>query len=499
MIILRPLTPSLPSRIFTHLFSSHGRVSGVFKQTLIGEFLVDSPSKARTFLRSLLNQDGDRAGCVARIILSRQGLNALRDAFAIHKASSDVDSILQPVLSWLQDLDPDCTGRNAVYVRRTIQVLVDPPAFWSSYANYFKYELINEKSKHCFAWLLLQILTIMPKLQPIDEVIAKDPLVQQVLKDSSDESTRRFAQRIERAVESLPLGDRRKHWRNMSILPTAEHVLSDDLISRLWKASKTENEKDLARKRRMYMENLFRQYHADLVEEIKEDMRGAGHDQATKISKLKLEGIPCEDTSKRHGKYPWSWELSCSDGLLELDDLSLEERQKYIREHTDFIPDQCLGALFVHGELLAIVNVRRDEARLAKLSICVHIPDKMVARQVLPQMLDIAEFELELFSAAGFAHEPVLTRIKALHEIPFEYELLAWDSDSEIQTSVTMANPGIQDIVRQLENEPNKDLQNIMGLETSISLDSSQAVCLHSCLTQCVSLVQGPPGTGETF
>jgi hypothetical protein len=58
---------------------------------------------------------------------------------------------------------------------------------------------------------------------------------------------------------------------------------------------------------------------------------------------------------------------------------------------------------------------------------------------------------------------------------------------------------GISEIVKQLEEKPGANLQSIMGLESSVVLDSSQAASLTVALKQRLGLVQGPPGTGKSY
>ena len=58
---------------------------------------------------------------------------------------------------------------------------------------------------------------------------------------------------------------------------------------------------------------------------------------------------------------------------------------------------------------------------------------------------------------------------------------------------------GVSKIVKQLEEKPELNLQDIMRLKSSVVLDASQAASLKAALTQKLSLVQGPPGTGKSY
>lgn len=58
---------------------------------------------------------------------------------------------------------------------------------------------------------------------------------------------------------------------------------------------------------------------------------------------------------------------------------------------------------------------------------------------------------------------------------------------------------GINKIVKQLEETPELNLQDIMKLKGSVVLDPSQAASLKAALKQKLSLIQGPPGTGKSY
>ena len=108
------------------------------------------------------------------------------------------------------------------------------------------------------------------------------------------------------------------------------------------------------------------------------------------------------------------------------------------------------------------------------------------------------KLEIILFTTAGYAHEPVLGRLQALAlPVPFEEEIIFWDSYKRVASSEVVKNQGLRNIVSQLQREPEQDLKKAMKLKTSVSLDPSQAKCLVSSLMQRLSLVQGPPGTGK--
>lgn len=511
-------------RVFARLFSDHGARkhatrSTLFQRALQGKFAVSTPQDAEAFLSTTLNQKDDPIGVIEEILASRRGLRCLHDAFNIDDMPEYVDAVLEPVLYWLQ-YPALQSASNGFYLRQTLQALVNPPGskFWKGYHSHVKYELVNEKSTQCFAWLLLQLLTNTRNVRPYDLMIAKDPLVQRVLADSSYGDTRHLGQRIQRVYTLHQTASSRKdrdvfqpqhnndfqNFKNIGIFPTTQEVVSDNQ-PRIWRAAEVFEEPDPTRRLYIYLANLFRLYRQDWLEEIKEQVQialGKETEGPRSISTLsvKLTGVSCRDTSRKHGQHPWSLKLECSEPLPELADLNPEQRKTFLKDDTEFIPDGGLGFVVADGEPVAIVKILRDEALLARSIICIQIPHRELIPQAMLAMMNAACLSLVLLNTAGYAYEPVLGRLQDTTEIPFEEELLFWDASRAPKESEAYKNgEKIRGIVKQLEEKREANLQDIMRLKSSVVLDSSQAASLVAALKQRLSLVQGPPGTGKSF
>lgn len=511
-------------RIFTRLFSDrgarkHASRPTLFQKALQGNFTVSTPQNAQAFLSATLNQKDNPIGVVEEILASQRGLKCLHDAFNIADTPEYIDVVLQPVLSWLQypALQP---ASNGSYLRRTLQALVNPPGsrFWKAYHSHVKYELVDERSIQCFAWLLLQLLTNTRNVRPYDLMIAKDPLVQRVLADSSYNHTRYLGQRIQRVCALHQTTNSRsargvfqpqhnndfQNFKDIGIFPTVQEMVSDNK-PRIWRAAEVFEEPDPTRRLYIYLANLFRLYRQDWLEEIKEQVQialGKETEDSRSITTLsvKLTGVSCRDTSRKHGQHPWSLRLECSEPLPGLKDLNPEQRKAFIKDDTDFMPDGALGFVIADGEPVAIVKLLRDEALLARSIVCIQVPHRELISQAMLAMINAASLELVLLNTAGYAYESVLGRLQNTTEIPFEEELLFWDESHSVKDSEAYSNSDkIREIVRQLQERQESNLQDAMKSKSSVVLDPSQATSLVAALKQRLSLVQGPPGTGKSF
>ncbi|KAG9523714.1 P-loop containing nucleoside triphosphate hydrolase protein, partial [Aureobasidium melanogenum] len=295
-----------------------------------------------------------------------------------------------------------------------------------------------------------------------------------------------------------------RNFKDIVIFPTTQEVVSDTK-PRIWRSAEVFEEPNPTRRLYIYLANLFRLYRQDWLGEIKEQVQIAlgkeieGLRSITKLN-VKLTGVSCRDTSRKHGQHPWSLKLECSEPLPELKDLNPEQRKAFIKDDLDFMQDGALGFVVADGEPVAIVKILRDEALLARSIICIQIPHRELISQAMLAMMSAASIDLVLLNTAGYAYEPVLGRLQTTTEIPFEKELLFWDkSHTPMESPAYSSGSKIREIVKQLEEKPESNLQDIMKLERSVVLDSSQAASLAAALKQRLSLVQGPPGTGKSF
>lgn len=438
-------------RVFVRFFSDRGDRKHTTKLTLFqkalqGKFTVSSVQDAQEFLSTTLNQRGNPIGVVEEILASRHGLRCLHRAFNIDATPEYIDTALQPVLSWLQHPALQ-SASNGLYLRSTLLAIVDPPSskLWKSYHSHVKYELVDQKSTQCFAWLLLQLLTNARNVRPLDLMMAKDPLVQSVLADSAYGDTSYLGHRIQRVYALHQTATSRKHqqtfqphhdndfqnFKDIGIFPTLQEVMSD-AKPRIWLATEVFEEPDPIRRLYIYLANLFRLYRQDWLADIKEQVQVAlGKETAVARAittlKVNMTGVSCRDAYRKNGQHPWSLKLECSEALPELKDLGSEQRKAFIKDDPDFMPDGGLAFVVADGKPVAIVKILRDEALLAKSVVCIAFPNHDSIPQAMLGMNNAISLHLILLNTAGYAYEPVLGRLQDTTEIPFEREQLFWD------------------------------------------------------------------------
>jgi hypothetical protein len=453
-------------RIFVRYFSDRGdrkyaTKSTLFQKALQGRFTVSSVQDAEAFLSTTLGQRGNPIGVVEEILASRNGLRCLHRAFNIDSTPEYIDTALQPVLSWLQHPTLQ-SASNGFYLRSTLLAMVDPPSskFWKSYYSHVKYEIVDQKSTQCFAWLLLQLLTNTRNVRPLDLMMAKDPLVQSVLADSAYGDTSYLGQRIQRVYALHQTATSRKHqqtfqpnhdndfqnFKDIGIFPTLQEVMSD-AKPRIWRATEVFEEPNPIRRLYMYLANLFRLYRQDWLADIKEQVQAAlgketGVARAITTLKVKMKGVSCRDSYRKNGQHPWSLELECSEALPELKDLGPEQRKTFIKDDPDFMPDGGLAFVVADGEPVAIVKILRDEALLAKSVVCIAFPNHDSVPQAMIGMINATSLDLILLNTAGYAYEPVLGRLQDTTEIPFEREQLFWDESQTPEESEAYQTEG---------------------------------------------------------
>ena len=457
--------PTTLIRVFVRHFSDrggkHAIKSTLFKRALQGKFTVSSVQDAQAFLTTTLNQRDNPIGVVEEILASRNGLRCLHHAFNIDDTPEYIDAVLQPVISWLQ-YPALQSASNGSYLRLTLQAIVGKPSstFWNGYHSHVKYELVDQKSTQCFAWLLFQLLINTRNVRPFDLMIAKDPLLHGVLADSSYGNTRDLGQRIQRVHDLHQTASSRKqrqvfepqhdndfqNYKNIGIFPTLQEMMAD-AKPRISRATEVFDEPDPIKRLYAYLENLFRLYRQDWLEAIRDQVQvalGKETEIARTITtlKVKMTGVSCQDLSRKNGQHSWSLKLECSEALPELKDLSFEQRKAFIRDDNDYMSDGALGTVVADGEPVAIVKILRDEALLAESVVCVQFPDCGAVARAILSMINATSLDLVLLKAPGYAYEPVLGRLQNTTEIPFERELLFWDESQILEESEAYKTEG---------------------------------------------------------
>lgn len=176
-------------------------------------------------------------------------------------------------------------------------------------------------------------------------------------------------------------------------------------------------------------------------------------------------------------------------------------RKQFLLKNNGFLKHESLACLMVDDDVVTLATIVRDEDMLAQRPpiLCLQFPVAAVENALLRIKTAKNNVKLVQLSTALFAYEPVLKQLKEIKELSLEADIIRWQEGNSLSLPNYHRDYGLQDLIRDLENDHSLDLQDRLQLPSPTSLDESQAICLRSGLTQRLTLIQGPPGTGKSF
>jgi len=188
-------------------------------------------------------------------------------------------------------------------------------------------------------------------------------------------------------------------------------------------------------------------------------------------------------------------QLCAYNGLPQLVSLDSKKRTKFITENRNFVRHDSLAALMCDNVLAALVTICRDEKLLSRKQsiIYVRINGSSTMKRALTLLKKANHVSLVQLNTVIFAYKPILERLQSIKEIPLTEDILLWSTSKTLQPSSLLKSNGVMQIVTALQQDPQQDLQQLLRLGKSVTLDASQADCLVATLSQSASLVQGPP------
>ncbi|KAI9457702.1 P-loop containing nucleoside triphosphate hydrolase protein, partial [Boletus coccyginus] len=188
------------------------------------------------------------------------------------------------------------------------------------------------------------------------------------------------------------------------------------------------------------------------------------------------------------------WQLrGIKDEKDRIDFLKQDPRGSKILKHQSLV---CLAS----GEdIISFGTVNRVEELLASKPpvIVLQLDGDVNIRKTITSLRMSQKVQLIQIDTAAFAFEPVLSALKTRSNIPLSEEILFWNSESPLQSC--RSKVPLSRIANALISNPSHELDRLLDLPKSVSLDKTQAKSLVAGLQQRVSLIQGPPGTGKSF
>lgn len=460
---------------------------------------------SQLFVEGLCIQS-DAANCVHKLNSSKAGLQAIQTVMRMDISPAFMNGFAAKVLTYFQPPELKDIG-GGLPLQQIVTKIVNPPIFWDAFIHAFKGGKLGEPATLCFAWLLLQLVSL-----PGDEAdpyrpVAQDTSIIDSLTASQNNDTRTIAHKIRHIVSAhnvgvLVTGDYGpggrhdndfENFREIAILPTADEITSKEQPF-YRTADELDDPATIDTRLGTYLDNHFRLLREDMVHDMREELEIAqgkkkGHRMGLVVDGLKLLDVYCGTPERR---VKWGIQLECARDLWIFDGVKPKDRKTTLQNHRRFAKHGSMACILINDRPIGFASIYRDEDLLSKLPpvFVVQLEGEAGTVNILTRLKTARSVKMVQIDTALFAYEPVLKAIQDIKDLPLSDELLFWDKDSPARPP-SFEEP---DIVAALEENPGCDLQSYLGTSSPIRLDEKQAASLVTGLTQKVSLIQGPPG-----
>jgi hypothetical protein len=471
-----------------------------------GKRKIEKATDAKLLLEALCDQS-DRLRCIERLASSPNTLNSLQNSFRVDFSPEFVNGSATEFLTYLQNpsIENFCNGQ---FVQKIVSKIVDPPTFWNAFVEAHHRKVLTEQAEQSFAWLLLVLLS--PPNCTDDIIQIAEQIVQnRSFLDSSSHGIRAIGYRIGNILNILKTasatlidagayrpGGRHdndfENFREIAILPTPDEIAST-AFPFYRRADEIYNVPSDHRPA-VHYDNQFRLLREDLLAELRNDLQIArgqkkGRRSAYRIDGLAFRGVECGV----HGRQKrCCLAFDCKNGLPRLSMLSKTERKRMLSDDRNLIKHQAFGCLINGTNIVAFATVDRNESSLLD-DIPILVLD-VTGRDGVNRILACASIGTTLtflvVNTAVFAYEPILRRLQEKTEFPMFDCLLS----SEPSQQALSLNKRLSNVVEKIEATEGKQLQDILDVERTIALDSSQYQSLLAGLKHSMSIIQGPPG-----
>ncbi|KAF8129487.1 P-loop containing nucleoside triphosphate hydrolase protein [Boletus edulis] len=469
------------------------------------------PRNFRLFLEATCAQE-DTAKCVDHLISTQGGLRSIQNAMRFDLSLPFFNDLATSTLEYLLGA-ADLGGGVLDHI---LIAIVEPPIFWSSFAQEFEKGTLTEKAQFVFAKVLDRLIALKDKDASPYRDLASRPSVINKLLESSQHEVREIAHHIKYILDAFasggtpggPCGPGGRHdndhpcFRDIAILPTADEILSAQPPF-IRPASVLDDPEASDTRVADYLDNTFRMLREDMIYDMREELQIAFKQKPGKHRGLHISGLSMVDvyTGSRDRGYRWGLVLQCRYDFPQLQKIKeFDDRKKFLLDDPlgfKILRNQSLACLIADGDIVCFATVLRVEDLLAKKppSIVLQLDGEASTSKALLRLSTANHTQLLQIDTALFAYEPVLKALKNMQLVPLSDELLFWKEGQTLQSPSAQ----IEQVVQPLSEDPSMDLQSILMLSKSVQLDKSQAASLLAGLRQRVALIQGPPGTGKSF
>lgn len=461
----------------------------------------------KLFLEALCAQV-DAPTCAHKLLSTSSGLSALQTSVRFDQSVSFLNNEATTLLRYFQTPSLKSIGSGSV-LSQLLLPLVDPPFFWEAFTKSFIGGFLTPEASQAFAWLLLELVSQPGKDSlPYVELASSPPLLDLIL-GSPDGQTRNLGQKIKHALpldaselhidaEVRPGGrhdnDHENH-REISIMPTSDELLTKDRAF-FRTADFIENAELGLSRSTIHLDNQFRLLREDMLGEIRDELKmltGAktGRHRGITINNLSVFGLNMGTDRKR---LAWGVVMEVQGGLPQMKKMNPNEKVDFLHNNRHILRQGNMACLLVDGELTAFPTIYRDEDELSKIpaKLTIQFADDATLSNALSKMKTSDNITLVQLDVAIFAYEPFLKRLQEITDLPLREEIVHWDE----QNLETIESPSFQptSFIKMLEAKSGENIGDLLQLQKRVVLDASQMNSLRTCLSQRVSLVQGPPG-----
>ncbi|KAI9822767.1 MAG: hypothetical protein M1832_003000 [Thelocarpon impressellum] len=489
------------------------RLATYFKAVLAGRQELKSAQNGALFIEAVCDQP-DPAAALYDIVSSKGGLAAVQACLRFSLAVAFFNGPATALLCYLQEptLKPICGGD---ILRQVLVRMVKPPIFWNAFIKAYRDSALDEGAIHAFAWLLAELLTLPTDQSYEYHELAQDLTRRELLLSSSHFETRTLGQKIKHIlvtfgadIPSDSAGGERgpggRHdndhvdFRQIAVLPTADELTSSD-PPYLLTADAVDDAAHATSLVAMHLDHQFRLLREDMLFEMRDELQivqklKKGVHKGLVINNLSLHSMSC---GPEHRRQPWAMVFRCHTGIPGLFRGNPENRRVFLTNNRHLFRNNSVACLLVDDFVVAFPTISRDEELLAaeRPRVVLQFTDMSSTANALLRLKNAKKISLVQIDTAVFSFAPILRRLQQAKELPLLEDLLAWDPFHP------MAPPPGRPlrVIGKLRANPAADLRAVLGINKSVMLDASQMDSLLSGLTESVTVIHGPPGTGKSF
>ena len=490
------------------------RLRRFFDSVIHGKTEISSARQSILFIEAICAQD-DTALLADRLLSNHKSLEALRRCV---RQDLSIDFIEGPASQLLAKIaDPSLAAIDSgTVLSQILKCLLQPSFFWSACITNLKNRLLNPDTIRHVAWLLAETLRLFSAhdVEPYLSLATDNQVIDVILGSESVEARSYGYQIKQRALlrsggeyhrdDGLGPGGRHdndhKNIQDIKLIPTRDEILARQPAF-LREASDAFGCEDPEKRPFIYVDNMFRLLREDMVYDFREKLRKTDDIKTARpwsiVPSAVLAGIDLNDIdeTKPWRREPWAICLRSNGPLPGLEKMTKNARRTHLENArgsgSKTMRHGAMVAICTGGQVIGFGYINRLVDRLSSdlAEVVLRLDDSSDA--VLDRAISGIQFDILQIDTAVFAYEPFLRRLQRM-QMPRLCNIMLGDGND---LDITQPNALMQRLVNKIGSGKGQDIQQLLKGKKSLHLDASQRAALVSGLSQCISLIQGPPGT----